>query len=346
MKILFVASQTPSSETLALEREINDIQRQLTEASLSSAQVIFLPDLTLEDLPIALSRYKPDVLHISVHGERKGLWFAKEAFDGGQRQYVSVSGKALGAFLDPLHRPKLVFLNACESQSVAKELSHAGVAAIGTSKEITNQAAVAASRLLYDRLLGGRPISEAFDAVDQLVRTMENGTELRLCAPPDVDAGSIVLNSVPRLAARLAENVVVSDDEPVAVQIGVVGCPPETSQITFFTNDPSFITDDDNLEADLSEIVRDNPRDGEVWTETIWTPWGDFRLAACGITTGGATFSLSGMLGDALEQYARVASPPAAYIDQLHPAVARLRNHDGSGLAVWTRKAKRKNKRS
>ncbi|MBB5986598.1 CHAT domain-containing protein [Sphingobium lignivorans] len=344
MRILYVASQTDESETLALEREITDVQRQLSQTSLRAADIEFLPDITIEALPIELSRTKPDLLHISVHGEREGLWFAKEAFRGQPKQFVRLAAERLYAFLDPDKPPKLVFLNACNSHQVAEVLAERGIAAIGTSAPITNHAAAAASRLLYERLLGGRSIAEAFEAVNALAQTIDDDrVKLHLFMPAGLDAGTLALHRVVKLAARLSSEAVVKPGKPVAIQLGVIGCPAETSQVVFFTDDLTFISQNNKstLEEDLCEVIRDNPRRGEIWTEVDWRADGDFRGAACGITAAGRTFAVSGMLIDALESYARMSSPSPEYLDLLAQAVDLLRTYDGAGLASW-QKAKPK----
>lgn len=346
MRILYVASQTESSESLQLEREITDIQRQLAPVALSSAKIAFMPDTTLEELPLALSQHKPDILHISAHGDKKGMWFAKQAFDGGEREYVLLTAERLCAFLDPTHLPRLVFVNACDSHSVAKTLGDAGMIAIGTSAPITNQAAIAASRLLYQRLLAGRSVGEAFKALNALVTSLDlEGVTLGLYAPPALDLEGVILHQVPRLAARLAENQPLRANGDVLVKIGVIGCPPETSQVCFFTDDMTFeITGD--LTIDLAEVVRDSPRRGEIWTDTDWKADGDCRVAACGITGGGETYSVSGQLIDALSYYAGLANPSQTYEKLLGQAVAQLRDNDGAGLADWQKRSAQKAKPS
>ncbi|MBY2937197.1 CHAT domain-containing protein [Rhizobium leguminosarum] len=152
-----------------------DLQQQLSESFSDVIKTIFLPDITIEELPIARSKHRPDMLHAAVHGSRAGLWFAKQAFDDSERQLVNLSGQALADFLEPDDPPRLIFLNACESSQVAKSLADRGFLAIGTTAPITNQAAIAATRLLYHRI-NGRHISESFRAMDSLVAFRPSGS--------------------------------------------------------------------------------------------------------------------------------------------------------------------------
>ncbi|MFS8146436.1 hypothetical protein [Rhizobium sp. BR 249] len=53
MKILYVASQAPEAESLAVAREIMDLQQSLSESSSDVLKTVFLPDITIEELPSA-----------------------------------------------------------------------------------------------------------------------------------------------------------------------------------------------------------------------------------------------------------------------------------------------------
>lgn len=315
MKILYVASQAPESESLAVAREIMDLQQQLSETSSDVLKTVFLPDITIEELPIALSKHRPDILHIAVHGSTAGLWFAKEAFDASPRELVNLSGPALASFLEPDHPPRLIFLNACESAGIAKSLAERGFLAIGTTAPITNQAAIAATRLLYHRILNGRHVAEAFRAMDSLVSCLQTEKIKLNLAVPKHDTADRPLYRKPTLVARLADGFKIDDGSAIPCFIGLAGVPADTIQVVFFTHDNSFLLTDrkNSLEDELSEIIRDTPRGGEIWTETTWMPIGNFRLAACGITADGRTFSTSGMLVDSLDAYSAMKPSSAAY---------------------------------
>lgn len=333
MKILYVASQTAASETLLLEKEISAVQRQVAEVTLQRAEVVFLPDLTIDNLSNELDTYRPDILHISVHGTQEGLWFAKDAET---RTPVQLLPEDLFNLLNPDTLPKLVFVNACASAGVAAYLASRGIPAIGTTAPITNDTSISAARQLYSKLLGGQSLQTAFNTVDSLVRTRSEGTvEVSLCMPEGVEAASLVLYRVPRLVARLSAGTIVKSGKAVEIELGVTGCPRETAQVVFFTNDSSFLSKDGSLEDDLCEVIWDNPRRDEIWTEFVWKPTGNFRAAACGMTASGQTFSVSEMVVTALQHYARVANASDSYVESLAVAVRCLTEGDGAGLLGW-----------
>lgn len=330
MKVMYLASSTPEMENLELEREITAMQRRVQGSAGDDARFIFLPDVKLEEVGLELTKQRPDVLHISVHGDRAGLWFGTQ--DG---RSVNLTAQALIDLLPLDHRPRLIVLNACESMPVAKALAFLPLVAIGTTAPITNQAAIASATLLYDRLLSGATIESAYRAMDALVRTLEEQrTSLELfCSVPGLE--NTVLHRSPQIVAKLPSGRRAMTKHKITALIGLAGCPPDTTQVTFFTDDPSFLTEDEDLEGELTEVVRDAVRGGEMWTEELWEGNGDFRIAACGITGSGRTFSSSAMLSDALEHYASVTPSPEAYRAELPEVLAFLRDRLGAGLADW-----------
>lgn len=330
MRVLYVASRSLTMESLELEREITALQRRVDQAGRGGqVHFTFLPDLCLEDFALELARQRPDVLHISVHGETAGLSFATQEGDP-----VDLSGDGLLALLPHDHLPKVVLLNACNSQSIAERLSSAPLVAIGTTQPITNRAAIASAAVLYDRLLYGASIAAAYGAMQAVVDSLDRGnTSIKMFAPDEMLLSAVLFRG-PRIVAKLPSGMKSVTKSRVYAHVGLTGCPPDTTQVCFFTDDPSFVVGKEELEIELSEIVRDMPRGGEVWTEP-WNSEGDYRIAACGITGGGETFSASALLSNALEYYANVAGAPEAYREMIPDALKFLRTRSGAGLADW-----------
>lgn len=346
MKVLYLASKTSAVESLTLEVEITGVQRRLRVDAAEPAQFIFLPDVKLEEVPLEVTRHKPDILHISVHGERDGLYFA-----GADERLLQLTADQLAAFLPRDHPPQLVFLNACKSHLIAERLAELGLTAIGTEAPITNRASVAAAALLYDRLLSGEPITTAFEAVKALVEALEEGRTRLVLHGQKPDAEHRPLVNTPRLAAKLTDQGQYLRGRSARFLLGYVGCPQSTHQVCFFTDDPSFLIhreDEDGPDPtnDLAEIVRDVVRGGEIWTEETWTIDGDCRVAACGITSAGATFSASGLVSDLLETYAASVPAPPEYAKAVAEVITHLRKNVGAGLADWIPPDRRGGRRS
>ncbi len=330
MKVLFIASRTQEATVLEVEREIMELQLHFADLPSENLQAVFLPDMTVDKLPNALRKIKPDVLHVTAHGSEEGLWFVKEAFGGEPRQEVLVTANALAKHFNVKTPPKLILLNACESSKVAKALGQSGYLAIGTTEPITNQAAIGVTSVFYDRLLSGAKISDAFSAASAQASTLQdNPIELNLEVPAGRSA-DFPLVYEPTLVAKLDTDAKIKAGKPIPCYLGVVGHPMGTCQVVFFTTDNSFLTNSNNpnYEEDLSEIIQTNEYTGEIWTETEWMPEGDFRIAACGITTEGRTFSLSGMLVQALHAYAAFKPVSDKYRDALKLACEILEAYE------------------
>jgi hypothetical protein len=333
MKVLYLASRTDEVTTLELEREITALQRSVHTSLVDAVSFTFLPNVKLEQLAIELVRHRPDVLHISVHGNQSGLWFATEF-----GKYVELTAGQLIDLLPAEHLPRLILLNACDSEKAAEELSRLPLVAIGSTAPITNQAAIASGMIMYNRLLNGFTIAAAFRAMDATVSSLaRKDTALRLCcAHPGLEKQALL--RVPQVAARLSSERRPVGRYGVSAYIGLVGCPASTTQVCFFSDDPSFIKEEASLEETQTEVIRDIPRGGEVWTETVWTVDGDFRVAACGITGNGDTFSSSTMLSDALLRYSSLAAAPQSYLSVLPKALQFLRENRGDGFADWNQR--------
>jgi hypothetical protein len=127
-----------------------------------------------------------------------------------------------------------------------------------------------------------------------------------------------------------AKNPKVADDGYVEVRLGIIGCPPSTRQIIFFTDDESFVDDPNELEDDLCLVLRDQPVRGTIWASKpqSWDVMGDFRLFAVGVTGDARTFSVSSTLCDALEERNRIAGSETS--EGIQRTIRRLRSEDGA----------------
>jgi hypothetical protein len=81
MKIMYVASNLSDAGDLVLEREITELQRRLIGVAGEAIELLTFPQLPIEQLPLELSKLKPDILHISSHGMDGSLALANEAGD-------------------------------------------------------------------------------------------------------------------------------------------------------------------------------------------------------------------------------------------------------------------------
>jgi hypothetical protein len=299
MRVLYVASNPNDQADLNLEREITELQRRLITSPGDQVLFEFLPALKVEDLPGQLRERKPDVLHLAAHGDSESLSLAKE---GGAR--IELTAQALLAFLPPKDPPRIIYLNACKSHEMAQSLVGSGRVnmAIGSTAPITNGAARAGAVAFYEGLLAGYTVAEAFNSCQRMVEALtDDRVSVKLCVGGRGNPAHDVLHDVPVLVAEFKSGKPVKNRGCYKVLIGITGCPRNTVQVVFFTNDEDFITDQWALEDDLCSVVRENPTHGEIWIEEPWETSGDFRIFAMGVKAGGGSFALETTLCKAIE---------------------------------------------
>jgi hypothetical protein len=333
MRLLYIASNPSDLTSLNLEREITELQRQASEVSAEPISFVFLPGLRFEELPRELNRHRPDVVHLAAHADDEKLALAHEG--GGT---VEVTARMLGAFFSRSRPPRLVYVNACDSDGIADDLvKQQGIAAaIGSTAPITNRAARNAALAFYGRILDGESVSDAFETGVQMLEALEGQrASAKLFHRPDIDPKMEVLHRRPRLVASLAKQSYTKPGpgpDTFLIRLGLTGCSPNTTQTVFFTDDETFIDPkrpDDT--GDLCFVVRATPVRGTVWASNrnLWEVRGDFRIFASGVTGDGEHFTVSSTLCEALETRQRL-SRQSANVGDLLEALRVLRARDGS----------------
>jgi hypothetical protein len=338
MKILYVAANPDDQDELDLGPEVTEIQRRALLAP--AVEFVVMPGLKFEDLPSTLHEQKPDILHIAAHGKRKNLFLASK-----ENVSVDVDAKMLLSFLNDVSPPRLVYLNACNSQAIAKEAIPSVAIAIGSTATIEVRFARAAAVSFYERVLDGSSVARAFRVCEDVMRGVAaNQAGIKIFAREGVDLSGEFLHVGPRFVAEFTHDPPHRDKEDCyEVRFGVLGCPPNTKQVVFFTDDPESITGRRTLENDLCTVVRDPPRGGLLWIdeEDAWDVDGDFRLYAVGVLSEGRSFTLSSMVADALNERYRLPHG-SAVPEHIAAAIADLRLTDGSRLAGRPKKREKK----
>src|SRR5579859_3468606 len=222
MRVLFVASR--GQDSLMIEREITLLQQRSLLAPGEDVIFHFLPDISIEDLPLELLRHKPDVLHISAHGSTRGLEFANSSGDP-----VVLEPAMLLSILHPEHPPRLVYLNGCDSFKFAESMSSRLPMAIGSTENISNRAAMTAAVLFYDRLINGRSVQESFDAAKAIILAIQaNSVSAQLFPRPGICPAKEWLHQVPRLVADLKHWPKDGSNADYIFELGLLGCRHDT----------------------------------------------------------------------------------------------------------------------
>jgi hypothetical protein len=306
MKVLYIAANPRETQvkssgseiaisvgSLNLEREITELQRRFMELSPDPVSLIILPDLKVEDLPGALGRIEPDILHLSAHGEKSHLSLARE-----DHKSVKVTARMLCDFFSPNRPPRLVYVNACNSAEIARALVGPVEVAIGSTAPITNRAARAAAVVFYERILRGLTIEQAFAAGKSLVEALDD-VKIELFSRNDVNPATEILRPVAQLAAEF-EGGTTTKDGSYQFRIGITNCPSTTKSIIVLNEDEALSVDADTL---YCISLRGPPKNHQIWSRTLLSVNKDCQLLAVGITSDASRFTIQSSLCQAIEGY-------------------------------------------
>lgn len=304
MKLLYIACNPPSERTLMIENEINELTLRISAIPGDRIQAFFLPYCRIEELPYQIALHRPDILHIAAHGEEKSLYLANAKGDR-----IAVTPQMLGNFLPIDYPPQLIYLNACNSEPVARYLTAHAAIVIGSTTPISNLAARASAGLFYSRIGEGGSVAQAFDAARSLGQALQ----------PDSGWAMLSRSQNETFTSRLCERFeIVARFSPLEPErkangyydfdVGVMGCPPATRQVVIFTDESSFNREarDENesqMAFEMAMVGRYSLSRGTMWFEENWESDGDFRLFAAAVTPEGRLVTTAVMLCDAIDRH-------------------------------------------
>src|SRR5262249_36535731 len=154
IKVLFLTAGPITMTTLRLGQEGRQIKERIL-ASKGEDSIEFIDEsaVSRQDLHLLLLKHDPPIVHFSGHGsEKEGLYF--ESRDGTSER---VSQEALvelfGHFKDKI---RLVVLNACQTNTLAKALTTDIDYTIGSRMDIGDDAAIEFSAAFYQALGFGK----------------------------------------------------------------------------------------------------------------------------------------------------------------------------------------------
>lgn len=153
--LLLAANPDDNSAGLRIDHEI---RRALEAVRMGSAgdRLKIEPELAAgaENLPDALQRHHPQIVHFAGHGYEKGI----ELDDGS-----IVRASTLAGLFTTFREVRVVVLNACETLPVAKRISQVVDYTVAMELPIHDSAAIRFSGAFYAALAFGRTVRSAFE---------------------------------------------------------------------------------------------------------------------------------------------------------------------------------------
>ncbi|MEP9358079.1 CHAT domain-containing protein [Sphingomonas sp. KR3-1] len=327
-----------------MEKEINLLQEKLDLAATSEAiDLRTYSYLSIDSLPDVIARISPDILHFAAHGQDDTIVLAHA-----ERGHVALDGDMLSRLLAALSvRPKLVVINACNSNAMARKLAGSADFVIGTNAAISNVGARTMTATLYGRLANAASLQGAFDAAATMLDLVDEGAvAAELHSAPGQKASHTRLVDPLRIVARfplIDKWLEYGHQEPQKnftverpkIQFGFAGTPPSTRQAQFFTDDGSLRPSKGQSLADArSWLLEAHPAQGEIWIEPCFTYYGTMRWYGSVVTAEHKILSASSDTVAALERYyfeEEWQGPlPAAIAEVVRDAVSSLALNDGS----------------
>lgn len=344
MRILYIAGNPDGASSLELEREIQMLQEKLdTAAGGGDIDLRFYSHLRIDELPDVIVRTNPDILHFAAHGEEGGILLADE-----DKAAVLLDGPMLADLLGALAiTPRLVVINACNSEVMAKEVVRSADFVIGTNALISNVGARTMAATLYQRLAGGASIGAAYDTAATMLRLIDQKrVEAKLFSHAPGAAKRVSLTDPMRILAcfpvvdRWLKHEHVKPQkgfkvEMPAVLFGLAGVPANLRQAVLFTDDDTVVAGKTGgLEEARCWVDTSQPIGGELWIEPHYEYYGDMQWYAAVTTAERTAMCTASSTVAALERYyfgeEWRGELPEAIAKVVREAMDNLATNDGS----------------
>jgi CHAT domain-containing protein len=160
VRILFLAANPKDTDQLRLGEEVRTIDERLRSADFRDRlDLVQHWAVRVEDLSEALLRHRPHILHFSGHGSQEGAIILEDA----RGQSNEVSTKALADLFGILNDSlRCVVMNACYTATQAEIIAAHIDCVIGTTRAISDPAALSFAGGFYRALGYGESIATAF----------------------------------------------------------------------------------------------------------------------------------------------------------------------------------------
>ncbi|MDC8004745.1 CHAT domain-containing protein [Aureisphaera galaxeae] len=177
MRILFIGINPKDTRQLRLQEEINIIKDVLDAQPIKNKYKLRVRNASTKmAMRRYLNRHKPNVLHISGHGNDDQTLLFEDSSGHSDIVYTN----QLGDFLENYNKHlKCVILSACYSLNDIENFSNNIHCVIGMKTAIGNSKAMDFSSSFYDSLSSGQSFESAFNiAKDEINLSQENNEDI------------------------------------------------------------------------------------------------------------------------------------------------------------------------
>lgn len=217
-RVLFLSANPSTLSRLSIDEEQRAITQRLRQSGLADKlELRTEAAVRPTELPAALLRYKPRIVHFSGHGSQSG----ELLLSTGDGEATPVSTEALQDLFRILSRDILcVVLNACYSQQLASALAQIVPCTVGMTRAVRDVAAIAFVAGFYEALALGESVKTAFALGRTATRLVDQASESdvpQLCARDGVDVDRLFLFAQSANVTNPPSSVpqpTVSDDKP------------------------------------------------------------------------------------------------------------------------------------
>lgn len=164
LEILLVSASPIRGRRLAVDVEFGRVIEKLRHRP--NLKIVQRTAVTFDSLQSALIDHRPNVMHISSHGDQDCLHFEPAQYGASTQKVPNAAFlQTLGALGDAL---RFVVINACHSLTLAQAIvsppTPVAEWAIGMNAPFVDEDAINFSVALYDAIAGGRSLDAAFRA--------------------------------------------------------------------------------------------------------------------------------------------------------------------------------------
>lgn len=167
IRILCLAANPIDTVPLRLDEETRAIDEALRKAEYRDRFEIEQQwAVRIGDLPEALLRYQPDIVHFSGHGTESSEIVLEDESGAGQVVPQDILGQLFSVLRDNI---RCVVLNACYSEPQAQAIAEYIDCVVGMTSAVGDAAAIEFATAFYGALGYGRDVQTAFDLGTNLI---------------------------------------------------------------------------------------------------------------------------------------------------------------------------------